>query len=226
MTTMAGDDDRSTERAEMVERIMLHGQVAAGERGGITLSPRVLEAMGAVPRHEFVPENVSELAYADSPLPIGHGKTISQPFIVALMVELLDIQPEDRVLEVGTGLGYHAAVLASLADEVYTVELIPELAESAAGRLARAGATNVTVRAGDGGRGWKEHAPFDKISAAAAPEHVPPALLEQLRPGGRLVLPLGPFDEQTLVLVTRDEHGDTTTTRILPVRFSTLTLTH
>ena len=223
---MAGDDDRSTERAEMVEQIMLHGQVAAGERGGITLSPRVLQAMGTVPRHEFVPEEVSEFAYADSPLPIGQGKTISQPFIVALMAELLDIQPEDRVLEVGTGLGYHAAVLASLAGEVYTVELIPELAESAAGRLVRAGAANVTVRAGDGGRGWKEHAPFDKISAAAAPEHVPPALLDQLRPGGRLVLPLGPFDEQTLVLITRDEDGDTTTTRILPVRFSTLTLTH
>ena len=223
---MAGDDDRSTERAEMVERIMLHGQVAAGEGGGITLSPRVLEAMGTVFRHEFVPADMTELAYADSPLPIGHGKTISQPFIVALMVELLDIQPEDRVLEVGTGLGYHAAVLASLADAVYTVELIPELADTAARAFARTGAANVTVRAGDGGRGWKEHAPFDKISAAAAPEHVPPALLEQLRPGGRLVLPLGPFDEQTLVLVTKDEAGEARTTRILPVRFSTLTLTH
>ena len=223
---MAEDEDRSAERAEMVERIMLHGQVAAGERGGITLSPRVLQAMGTVPRHEFVPAEVSELAYADSPLPIGHGKTISQPFIVALMVELLDVQPEDRVLEVGTGLGYHAAVLASLADTVYTVELIPELAEAAARSLVRIGADNVSVRAGDGGRGWKEHAPFDKISAAAAPEHVPPALLEQLRPGGRLVLPLGPFDEQTLVLVTKDEEGGTGATRILPVRFSALTLTH
>lgn len=223
---MAEEDDRGGERAEMVERIMLHGQVAASERGGITLSPRVLEAMGKVPRHEFVPADVAELAYADSPLPIGHGKTISQPFIVALMVELLDVQPDDRVLEVGTGLGYHAAVLASLADTVYTVELIPELAEAAARSLARVGIANASVRAGDGGRGWKEHAPFDKISAAAAPEHVPPALLEQLRPGGRLVLPLGPFDEQTLVLVTKDEAGETRTTRILPVRFSTLTLTH
>ena len=223
---MAEDDDRSGERAEMVERIMLHGQVAGGDRGGITLSPRVLEAMGTVPRHEFVPPEISELAYADSPLPIGHGKTISQPFIVALMVELLDIQPEDRVLEVGTGLGYHAAVLASLADAVHTVELIPELAEAAARSLARSGIANVTVRAGDGGRGWKEHAPFDKISAAAAPEHVPPALIEQLRPGGRLVLPLGPHDEQTLVLVTKDEDGKMQTSRILPVRFSALTLTH
>ena len=223
---MAGDDDRSTERADMVERIMLHGQVAAGGGGGIDLSPRVLEAMGTVLRHEFVPADMTELAYADSPLPIGHGKTISQPFIVALMAELLEIQPEDRVLEVGTGLGYHAAVLASLADAVYTVELIPELADTAARAFARTGAANVTVRAGDGGRGWKEHAPFDKISAAAAPEHVPPALLEQLRPGGRLVLPLGPFDEQTLVLITKDEAGEARTTRILPVRFSTLTLTH
>ena len=223
---MAGDDDRSAERAEMVERIMLHGQVAAGEQGGITLSPRVLQAMGTVPRHEFVPAELEKLAYADSPLPIGHGKTISQPFIVALMVELLDIQPEDRVLEIGTGLGYHAAVLASLADAVYTVELIPELAEAAARSLTRTGIANVTVRAGDGGRGWKEHAPFDRISAAAAPEHVPPALLEQLRPGGRLVLPLGPCDDQTLVRIAKDEDGATSTTRILPVRFSTLTLTH
>ena len=223
---MAGDDDRSAERAEMVERIMLHGQVAVGEHGGITLSPRVLEAMGTVPRHEFVPADVSELAYADSPLPIGHGKTISQPFIVALMVELLDVQPEDRVLEVGTGLGYHAAVLASLAYAVYTVELIPELAEAAARSFARTGIENVAVRAGDGGRGWRENAPFDKISAAAAPEHVPPALIDQLQPGGRIVLPLGPSDEQTLVLVTKNESGETTTTRILPVRFSTLTLTH
>ena len=223
---MAGDDDRSGERGEMVERIMLHGQVAGGERGGITLSPRVLDAMGTVPRHEFVPADVSELAYADSPLPIGHGKTISQPFIVALMVELLDVQPEDRVLEVGTGLGYHAAILASLADAVYTVELIPELAEAAARSLARTGTANVMVRAGDGGRGWKEHAPFDKISAAAAPEHIPPALIDQLRPGGRLVLPLGPIDEQTLVLATKDEDGEVRTSRILPVRFSTLTLTH
>ena len=223
---MAGDDERSAERAEMVERIMLHGQVAAGEQGGVALSPRVLQAMGTVPRHEFVPAELEELAYADSPLPIGHGKTISQPFIVALMVELLDIQPEDRVLEIGTGLGYHAAVLASLADAVYTVELIPELAEAAARSLTRTGIANVTVRAGDGGRGWKEHAPFDRISAAAAPEHVPPALLEQLRPGGRLVLPLGPFDDQTLVRIAKDEDGETRTTRILPVRFSTLTLTH
>ena len=223
---MSGDDERSAERAEMVERIMLHGQVAAGEGGGIVLSRRVLDVMGTVPRHEFVPADVSELAYADSPLPIGYGKTISQPFIVALMAELLDLQPEDRVLEVGTGLGYHAAVLAALAASVYSVELVTELAEAAARNFARTGITNVTMRAGDGGRGWKEHAPFDKISAAAAPEQVPRALLDQLAPGGRLVLPLGPSDEQTLVLVSKDENGDTTTSRILPVRFSALTLTH
>lgn len=223
---MDADDDRSEERAEMVERIILHGQAAAAERRGILLSPRVLEVMGAVPRHEFVRPDVTEMAYLDSPLPIGHGKTISQPFIVALMAELLDLQPEDRVLEVGTGLGYHAAVLGSLADAVFSVELIAELAEAAGRNLARTGFTNVSVRTGDGGRGWKEQAPFDKISAAAAPEHVPKALLDQLRPGGRLVLPLGPLDEQSLVLVTRDEDGETKTSRILPVRFSGLTLTH
>ena len=223
---MAEDDERGDERAEMVERIILHGQVAAAEQRGILLSPRVIEVMGKVPRHQFVRPDVTEMAYVDSPLPIGHGKTISQPFIVALMAELLDLQPEDRVLEVGTGLGYHAAVLASLADSVYSVELVAELAEAAAGNLTRTGFTNVSVRCGDGGRGWKEYAPFDKISAAAAPEHVPKALLDQLRPGGRLVLPLGPLDDQTLVLATKDESGETKTARILPVRFSALTLAH
>ena len=223
---MAEDDERGDERAEMVERIILHGQVAAAEQRGILLSPRVIEVMGKVPRHQFVRPDVTEMAYVDSPLPIGHGKTISQPFIVALMAELLDLQPEDRVLEVGTGLGYHAAVLASLADSVYSVELVAELAEAAAGNLIRTGFTNVSVRCGDGGRGWKEYAPFDKISAAAAPEHVPKALLDQLRPGGRLVLPLGPLDDQTLVLATKDESGETKTAKILPVRFSALTLAH
>ena len=223
---MADDDERSDERAEMVERIILHGQVAAAEQRGIPLSRRVVEVMGKVPRHLFVRPDVTEMAYVDSPLPIGHGKTISQPFIVALMAELLDLQPEDRVLEVGTGLGYHAAVLASLAQSVYSVELVAELAEAAARNLARTGFANVAVRCGDGGRGWKEHAPFDKVSAAAAPEHVPKALIDQLRPGGRLVLPLGPPDDQTLVLVTKDEDGATKKARILPVRFSALTLTH
>lgn len=223
---MSGDDDRGAERAEMVERIVVHGAAAGGEGSGILLSRRVLDAMGAVPRHEFVPDGLEEMAYADSPLPIGHGKTISQPFIVAYMADLLDLRPGDRVLELGAGLGYHAAVLASLADRVYTVELVSELAEAASVNLARTGFTNVTVRVGDGARGWAEHAPFDKMSAAAAPERVPPALVEQLRPGGRLVLPVGPADDQTLTLVTKDEGGGVEATPLLPVRFGALTLTH
>lgn len=153
---------------------------------------RVLAAMETVPRHEFVPENYIDQAYKDHPLPIGYGQTISQPYIVALMTELLQLQPDDKVLEIGTGSGYQAAVLAELVDQVWTIEIIPELAEQAAKRFERLGYDNIHTRTGDGYYGWPEEAPFDAIIVTAAPDHIPQPLLDQLTPDGRLVVPVGP----------------------------------
>ncbi|MCS7101068.1 MAG: protein-L-isoaspartate(D-aspartate) O-methyltransferase [Burkholderiaceae bacterium] len=190
--------------------------------GKAALSRRVLEAMEKVPRHEFVPLPMRAYAYADTPLPIGYGKTISQPFIVALMTDLLAPEPTDRVLEVGTGMGYQAAVLAELVGQVYTIELIEDLAAAAHRRLARLGYRNVEVRSGNGAEGWPEAAPFDKIVVTAAPALIPPRLLSQLKPGGRMVIPTGLPDAQQLVLVQKDEAGVVSTREILPVRFSLL----
>jgi protein-L-isoaspartate(D-aspartate) O-methyltransferase len=186
------------------------------------LAPRVMEVMGRVPRHEFVPPEWRVDAYADSPLPIGCDKTISQPFIVAVMTDLLDLQPSDTVLEVGTGLGYQTAVLAELAHRVFTVELIAELAGQARQRLTRLGHLNVEFRVGDGRLGWPERAPFDKVLVAAAPEVIPPALIEQLKPGGRMVIPAGPPDEQRLMLLQKDRAGSVSMKAIFAVRFSRL----
>lgn len=181
---------------------------------------RVLRAMREVPRHEFVPPEFRHDAYADHPLPIGGGQTISQPYIVAAMTELAAVGPNDVALEIGTGSGYQAAILARLARHVYTIEILPELAESARARLERLGFTNVTVRAGDGYQGWPEHAPFDVIVVTAAPEEIPPALLEQLKPGGRMVVPVGPEDAvQSLRLVEKDAAGHIREQAIMPVRF-------
>ncbi len=165
-------------------------------------------------------------AYANQPLPIGHGQTISQPFIVALMTDLLALTHQDRVLEVGTGLGYQAAILSELAGEVYSVEIIEELASDARTRLDRLGYDRVVTRAGDGSHGWSEQAPFDKILVAAAPELIPVALLDQLRPGGRMVLPSGLEDAQQLVLVEKGADGRVSTREILPVRFAPLVTVH
>jgi protein-L-isoaspartate(D-aspartate) O-methyltransferase len=186
-------------------------------------SPAVIEAMLAVPRHEFVPDNMVEQAYGDHPLPIGYGQTISQPYIVALMTEALELDTDDVVLEVGTGSGYQAAVLAEIVGQVYTMEIIGALAESAADRLAALGYDNVEVRHGDGYLGWPEHAPFDAIIVTAAPDHVPPPLRAQLADGGRLVLPVGPVGGyQELWMIERD--GDEfTTTSLGGVRFVPLT---
>lgn len=188
------------------------------ERRGIT-TEAVLEAMRQVPRHEFVPQSQASHAYEDRPLPIGYGQTISQPYIVAYMTELVQPDPDDRVLEVGTGSGYQAAVLAEIVDQVYTVEIIPELSATAAQRLGRLGYDAVTVKQADGYYGWEEHAPYDAIVVTAAAEHVPPPLIEQLKDGGRMVIPVGsPFYTQTLMLVEKE--GDQVTTRSLtPVQF-------
>ncbi len=207
-------------RAAMVREI--EGDVRATARwiGKGELDPRVMEAMGTVPRHEFVPESELRRAYANRPLPIGYGQTISQPYIVALMTDLLSPGSDDAVLEIGTGSGYQAAVLSRLVGEVYTIEIIPELASSARKRLARLGYQNVAARTGDGYYGWEEHAPFDGIVVTAAAGQIPPPLIEQLKPGGRMVIPVGsPFLTQELVLVEKDAAGAVTTRALLPVAF-------
>lgn len=213
-------------RREMVEQIARHAQMAARETGKAALSEKVMEVMKVVPRHEFVPVELRAFAYTDSPLPIGYDKTISQPFIVALMTDLLDLQPTDRVLDIGTGLGYQAAILAKLVDCVYTVEILEELADGARRRLSEQGSINVELLVGDGSKGWSEHAPFDKILVAAAPDLIPTPLLAQLKPGGRMVIPAGIEDAQQLMLVRKNEKGQLDVEEILPVRFSSLVVSH
>jgi protein-L-isoaspartate(D-aspartate) O-methyltransferase len=185
-----------------------------------------MAAMSTVPRHEFVPSELQEVAYENMPLPIGYGKTISQPFMVALMTDLLEISEDDNVLEVGTGLGYQAAILAELASKVFTIEIIEELATEAKKRSRKVGYENIEFRVGDGSRGWAEHAPYDKIIVTAAPELIPTALLEQLRVGGRMVIPAGTEEMQQLLLVIKDQAGKVTTREIIPVLFSTLIVSH
>jgi protein-L-isoaspartate(D-aspartate) O-methyltransferase len=178
--------------------------------------------MAAVPRHEFVPFELRPYAYVDSPLPIGFHKTISQPFIVAVMTDLLDVRPTDTVLEIGTGLGYQSAVLAELAHRVFSVEIIEELAEQALRRLARQRLTNVEIKIGNGRQGWPEQAPFDKIIVTAAPDLIPPALIYQLKPGGTMVIPAGLPHAQQLILLKKDESGSVSTREIFEVLFSSL----
>jgi protein-L-isoaspartate(D-aspartate) O-methyltransferase len=209
-------------RRHMVELIAIHVDLLEEELGKAALDGRVLEAMRRVPRHLFVPAPLAALAYDDAPLPIGFDKTISQPFLCALMADLLAPGPGEAVLEVGTGLGYQTALLAELADRVWSVEIVEELAGGAERRLDRLGYSKVGIRVGDGSRGWAEHAPFDKILVAAGAERVPPALLEQLKPGGRLVLPLGPVEEQRLTVMDKGADGGTQVRELIPVLFSRL----
>jgi protein-L-isoaspartate(D-aspartate) O-methyltransferase len=195
---------------------MVDQQIAARE----VSDPFVLAAMRSVPRHRFAPDHSPTLAYSDRPLPIGHDQTISQPYIVALMTELVKPSGSDRVLEIGTGSGYQAAVLAEIVDSVYTIEIIPELARTARARLDTLGYGNVVVRTGDGYKGWPERAPFDAIVVTAAPEDIPPPLLDQLAPGGRMIVPVGPTGRtQRLTLVTKSANGQITRRPVAPVRF-------
>jgi protein-L-isoaspartate(D-aspartate) O-methyltransferase len=187
---------------------------------GITASA-VLNAMRKVPRHRFVPAEVRDMSYEDHPLPIGSGQTISQPYIVAYMTEAADISPRDKVLEIGTGSGYQAAILGEVAREVYTIEIIPELAESASRTLAELGYANVHAKAGNGYLGWPEHAPFDAILVTAAPDEVPQALVDQLAPGGRMVVPVGDI-VQNMMIIERTQKG-VVTRQTIPVRFVPMT---
>jgi len=207
----APDDARYATRREA----MVRTQIAAR---GVT-DPATLRAMGAVQRHRFVPESLLADAYDDSPLPIGYGQTISQPYIVAAMTESIRPRPEHRILEIGTGSGYQAAILAEIVRNVYTIEIVPELGDAAGERLRNLGYKNVEVRIADGYDGWPEQAPFDAIIVTAAAEYIPPPLLKQLKEGGRMIIPVGaPFFTQMLMLVEK-KRGQITTRQLMPVRF-------
>jgi len=207
-----GEGDRSAERKRMVESQLVQRGVS---------DRRVLAAMERVPRHRFVPEDVRPYAYEDRPLPIGHGQTISQPFVVGFMTQALELEGDERVLEIGSGSGYQAAVLAELVREVWTIEILEPLAERARAVLVELGHESVRVRCGDGYLGWPEHAPFDAILVTAAPDHVPQPLLDQLAVGGRMILPVGD-SKQELVLIRRTASGYERED-VLPVRFVPMT---
>ncbi len=214
------DFDPEIPRRRLLARVVAEARETGEMTGCPTLSEQVLKALATVPRHCFVPAAQRDWAYADMPLPIGRDQTISQPFIVALMTELLELEPNAVVLEIGTGSGYQTAVLARLARWVYSVERIPELAETAGNRLRELGYDNVTIRAADGGQGWEEHALFDGVIVTAAAAEIPPALTRQLKPGGRLVVPVGPPGHtQDLRLLRKDEQGVTHGRSVLPVVF-------
>ena len=207
-------------RRQMILEVVAETVFLTQRLGRAALDARVIDVMAKIPREEFVPVELRPYAYLNRPLPVGCGKTISQPFIIALMTDLLEPQAGDVVLEVGTGVGYQAAILAELVQQVYSVEIIDELTQHAKRRLMRLGYRNIEVRTGNGYYGWPEHAPFDKIIVTAAPDLIPPPLLAQLKPGGRMVIPAGIPDEQQLMLVEKAENGTLATSNILPVRFS------
>ena len=208
------------QRREMIAAIRVIAKHLVAEIGKTALDDRVVRAMAKVPRHEFVPIEVQPYAYLNRPLPIGFDKTISQPLMVAVMTDLLELKPDDVVLEIGTGLGYQSAVLAELAGRVYTLEIIDELAQWAVQRLKQEGYTNVEVRVGKDG--WPEHAPFDKVIVTASPDLIPPPLINQLKSGARMVVPVGLPDAQKLVVVDKDVNGRIKTKEIMQVLFSLL----
>jgi len=223
----SGVDPFAAARQAMLEEIAADVRLTSQSLDKEALDPRVLDVMGKVPRHELVPDELRDVAYENRPLPIGHGQTISQPYIVAIMTDLLKFEPGQRALEVGTGSGYQAAILGQLGGAVYTIEIIEDLGEQARRNLERLGFKNIEVRIGDGYYGWEEHAPFDAIVVTAAASHVPPPLIKQLKNGGRMVIPVGSrFMVQQLLLVEKDASGTVTTRQILPVRFVPLTGAH
>ena len=225
MANQNGEENASREGVEMPtdEFAKAREKMVADQLVGRDIvDERVLAAMRQIPRHEFVPGDLRALAYADSPLPIGRGQTISQPYIVALMTQLVDPQPQQKALDVGTGSGYQAAVLAELTKHVYSIEIVESLSNEARDRLQKLGYKNVTVRHGDGYHGWPSEAPFDVIIVAAAPDHIPQALIEQLAPGGKMVIPVGE-GYQTLMTVEKDQNGKITKREIIPVAFVPMT---
>jgi protein-L-isoaspartate(D-aspartate) O-methyltransferase len=216
--------DFAAERRRMVEDITALARETRSEIGKSAFDERVMSVLARVPRHEFVPADQVAFAYRNRPLPIGHGQTISQPYIVALMTDLARAEPDHKVLEVGTGSGYQAAVMAHLTRAVYTIEIIEPLGLLAVQRLKTLGYTNVQVRVGDGYNGWEEHAPYDSILVTAAASHVPPPLVRQLKAGGRMVIPVGAaFMVQQLMLIEKNLDGTVSTRQILPVTFVPLT---
>jgi protein-L-isoaspartate(D-aspartate) O-methyltransferase len=223
----AAEDDFTRARRRMMEEVSAMAAVTARETGRPTLDPRVIAAMEKVPRHLYVPADMQRNAYENRPLPIGHGQTISQPYIVALMTDLLRVKPGDVVFELGTGSGYQAAVLAELVNQVYTIEIIPPLAKQADERLVKLGYRNIRVKIADGYYGWEERAPFDAIIVTASAGHIPPSLVKQLKRGGRMVIPVGaPFMVQDLMLVEKQADGSITSRSILPVSFVPVTGRH
>jgi len=226
-TLMAADDSYDIKRATMVKEIEADVRAGYGnlERDG--LDEKVINALGRVPRHDFVPKNLQKSAYENRPLPIGHGQTISQPYIVAIMTQLLQVDKDDRILEIGTGSGYQIAVLAELVKKAYSIEIIEPLGKQAEDRLQGLGYKNIELRIGDGYYGWKEQAPFDAIVVTAAASHIPPPLIKQLKPGGRMLIPVGSrFMIQELLLVEKSEQGKVSTRQLLPVMFVPLTGKH
>lgn len=209
-------------RQRMIAEIVADAVFLTSQLGKSAFNARVIEAMGKIPRHEFVPIELQPYAYLNSPLPVGYGKTISQPFIIALMTDLLEPQPGDVALEVGAGVGYQATILSELVKRVYSIEIIEELALETRFRLERLGFRNIEVGVGNGYYGWSKHAPYDKIIVTAAPDLIPPPLLAQLKPGGKMVIPTGIPDKQQLILVEKSEDGRLATREVLPVRFSEL----
>ena len=226
-TSKAQDSDYVRQRAKLIEAIQTDVEKTARFIGTGVLEPKVMQAMATVPRHEFVPKLQQAFAYKNRPLPIGYGQTISQPYIVALMTHLLQIQSSDKILEIGTGSGYQAAILAELADAVYSVEIVPELAKRAKSTFAKLKLTGIHSKLGDGYFGWEDYAPYDAIIVTAAASHVPPPLIKQLKPGGRMVIPVGSrFYVQYLVVINKDQNNKLSTRQILPVRFVPLTGGH